>query len=64
MLPWSVELSEYDNAFISKGGIKAQVLADFIIEPALENLEPHQDAWTLSVEGASNVKGSGAGITL
>lgn len=64
MLSWSVELSEYDIQFAPRNNIKSQVLADFVVEftsPIQESL-PH--VWLLSVDGSSNIKGSGAGIIL
>ncbi|GAU32151.1 hypothetical protein TSUD_68220 [Trifolium subterraneum] len=64
MVAWAVELSEYDITFVPRGNIKAQLLADFILElsspPEATNMQP----WTLSVDGASNIRGSGAGVVL
>ncbi|WJX67579.1 hypothetical protein P8452_52035 [Trifolium repens] len=64
MVAWSVELSEFDITFSPRGGIKSQILSDFLLElttPAEENSE---QPWTLSVDGASNIRGSGAGVVL
>ncbi|KAK2416882.1 protein NYNRIN [Trifolium repens] len=64
MVAWSVELSEFDITFSPRGAIKSQILADFLLElttPAEENSE---QPWTLSVDGASNIRGSGAGVEL
>ncbi|GAU47407.1 hypothetical protein TSUD_403880 [Trifolium subterraneum] len=64
MVVWAVELSEYDITFVPRGNIKSQILADFILElsspPEATNMQP----WTLSVDGASNIRGSGAGVVL
>jgi ribonuclease HI len=64
MVAWAVELSEYDISYTPRGSIKSQVLADFVLEmtslPPEENTAP----WTLSVDGASNLRGSGAGVVL
>ncbi|GAU46453.1 hypothetical protein TSUD_402200 [Trifolium subterraneum] len=64
MVVWAVELSEYDITFVPRGNIKSQLLADFILElsspPEATNMQP----WTLSVDGASNIRGSGAGVVL
>ncbi|PNY11290.1 gag-pol polyprotein [Trifolium pratense] len=64
MVAWSVELSEFDLTFSPRGAIKSQMLADFVLEmsppPAAEKTSP----WTLSVDGASNIRGSGAGVVL
>ncbi|GAU35844.1 hypothetical protein TSUD_63330 [Trifolium subterraneum] len=64
MVAWAVELSEYDITFVPRGNIKSQLLADFILElsspPEATNMQPR----TLSVDGASNIRGSGAGVVL
>ncbi|GAU32075.1 hypothetical protein TSUD_53430 [Trifolium subterraneum] len=64
MVAWAVKLSEYDIKFVPRGNIKSQILADFILElsspPEATNMQP----WTLSVDGASNIRGSGAGVVL
>jgi ribonuclease HI len=64
MVTWSVELSEFDIIFEPRGAIKAQVLADFIVEMTAENGNLINASWILSVDGSSNLKGSGAGVTL
>ena len=66
----AIELSEFDIRYRPKTAIKGQVLADFVMEFALA--EPAKDAqaatdlsiWKLSVDGASNAQGSGAGLIL
>ena len=70
LMKWAIELSEFDIRYRPKTAIKAQVLADFIMEFTLA--EPTKDAqattdlstWKLSVDGASNAQGSGAGLIL
>jgi hypothetical protein len=64
MVAWPVELSEYDLTFSSRGSIKSQVLADFVLEITSPLGNISQDSWTLSVDGASNLRGSGAGVVL
>ncbi|XP_027936375.1 uncharacterized protein LOC114191403 [Vigna unguiculata] len=63
---WAIELSEYDISFEPRGPIKAQVLSDFLAEltPSPAQHEAPEATWILSVDGASNSKGSGAGIIL
>ena len=61
MVTWSMELSEYGIQYKLRGPIKAQSLADFIIQ--MPTTRQH-DQWTLYVDGASSKKGSGAGIVL
>ncbi|KAK2425775.1 hypothetical protein QL285_024519 [Trifolium repens] len=64
MVAWSIELSEFDIAFLPRGSIKSQVLADFILEMTSPPEEEDKQPWTLSVDGASNIKGNGAGVIL
>ncbi|XP_074336421.1 uncharacterized protein LOC141673567 [Apium graveolens] len=72
-----MELSQFNLSFIPRTTIKAQALADFIIEcnfpeeePELMDIdqEPEQDAspgaWTLKVDGSSTSERSGAGLIL
>jgi len=63
---WAIELSEYDVSFEPRGPIKAQVLSDFLAEltPPPSQQEEVKASWILSVDGATNSKGSGAGIIL
>ena len=70
LMKWAIELSEFDIRYRPKTAIKGQVLADFVMEFA--STEPAMDAqaatdfstWKLSVDGASNAQGSGAGLIL
>lgn len=63
MVSWSIELSESGIIYEPRGPIKAQVLSDFVVElTPLPDTKPQE--WVLSVDGASNIKGSGAGIVL
>jgi ribonuclease HI len=64
MMAWSVEFSEFDLTFEPRGSVKSQVLADFIVEMTTPPQETSMEPWTLSVDGASNIRGSGAGIVL
>ena len=70
LMKWAIELSEFDIRYKPKTAIKGQVLADFVMEftsvvPA-ENAQTMTDLpiWKLSVDGASNAQGSGAGLIL
>ena len=70
LMKWAIELSEFDIRYKPKTVIKGQVLADFVMEftptePA-ENAQTMTDLpiWKLSVDGASNAQGSGAGLIL
>ena len=70
LMKWVIELSEFDIRYKPKTAIKGQVLADFVME--FTSAEPTKDAqtttdlsiWKLSVDGASNSQGSGAGLIL
>ncbi|MCI47478.1 gag-pol polyprotein, partial [Trifolium medium] len=64
MVAWSVELSEFDITIVPRGCIKAQVLADFVVELSSPAGETSSQAWILSVDGTSNLRGSGAGVVL
>ena len=70
LMKWAIELSEFDIRYKLKTAIKGQVLADFVMEftsakPA-ENTQTTTDIpiWRLSVDGAANAQGSGAGLIL
>ena len=69
-----IELSEFDMRYKPRTVVKGQVLADFIVEftplntPAqpteTTQLAPDLPIWRLSVDGAANSQGSGAGLIL
>ncbi|KAL0296030.1 UNVERIFIED_CONTAM: Retrovirus-related Pol polyprotein from transposon gypsy [Sesamum radiatum] len=64
MVKWVVELSEYDIEFHSGPTIKAQVLADFVVELAYDEVSISTPTWSLYVDGSSTSTGSGAGVVL
>ncbi|RDX78897.1 Retrovirus-related Pol polyprotein from transposon opus, partial [Mucuna pruriens] len=65
MVAWSVQLSEFNISFEKRGPVKAQVLANFIMELAPAEMLPTVEGdWYLSVDGSSNHTGSGAGVVL
>ena len=70
LMKWAIELSEFDIRYKPKTAIKGQILADFVMEfTPVELAEPTQSGddlpiWKLSVDGASNAQGSGAGLIL
>jgi ribonuclease HI len=64
MVAWSVDVSEFDITFSPRGAIKSQILADFLLELTAPPEENKEQPWTLSVDGASNIRGSGAGLVL
>ena len=70
LMKWAIELSEFDIKYKPKTVIKGQVLADFVMEFTPTELAQTTHAkddlpiWKLSVDGASNAQGSGAGLIL
>ena len=70
LMKWAIELSEFDIRYKPKTTIKGQVLADFVMEftsaEAAKNAQTPTDLpiWKLSVDGATNTQGSGAGLIL
>ena len=70
LMKWAIELSELDIRYKPKTAIKGQVLADFFLEftsaKLVKNAQTVTDLsiWKLSVDGAANAQGSGAGLTL
>nr|KYP58844.1 Retrovirus-related Pol polyprotein from transposon 17.6 [Cajanus cajan] len=66
MMKWSIKLSKFAIKYEPRGAIKAQALTDFLVEltsPAEED-SSGENEWILSVDGTSNLGGSGAGIVL
>src|ERR1051325_10307850 len=64
MVSWAVELSEYEISFSPRTSIKSQSLADFVVELVSPPGKDSTQRWILSVDGSSNLKGSGAGVVL
>ncbi|RDX84749.1 Retrovirus-related Pol polyprotein from transposon 17.6, partial [Mucuna pruriens] len=65
MVAWSVQLSKFDISYKNKGYIKAQALADFIVEMTTSGSVAEEDnKWFLSVDRASNQTGSKVGVIL
>ena len=70
LIKWAIELSEFDIRYKPRTTIKGQILADFIMEftsaasTEATQLTPDLPIWRLSVDGAANAQGSGAGLIL
>jgi len=64
LVKWAIELSEYNIQYDARGPIKAQVLSNLLVEvtnPPMDSNHEDVSQRVLSVNGASNLKGSGAG---
>ena len=67
-MKWAIELSEFDISYKPKTAIEGQILTNFVMEFTLAELAeaaqttPDHPIWRLSVEGAANAQGSGAGL--
>ena len=68
LVQWSIEMSEFDIDYRPRTVIKAQALADFIMEfthPWKEEEESEEDkAWTVNIDGSSTKEMSAAGVVL
>ncbi|XP_057756294.1 uncharacterized protein LOC130975523 [Arachis stenosperma] len=64
MMTWSIELSQYDIQYEPRQAIKAQAMADFLVEVTGDPSEEVGTRWKLHVDGASNQTFEGAGIIL
>ncbi|RDY09020.1 Retrovirus-related Pol polyprotein, partial [Mucuna pruriens] len=64
MVAWSVQLSEFDITFESRGHVKAQAMTDFLVEMTPATDEDEKGEWFLLVDGSSNHTGSGVGVIL
>ncbi|GJV02516.1 reverse transcriptase domain-containing protein [Tanacetum coccineum] len=70
---YAVELGAYNIVYVPRNAIKGQMLADFINEVPVGTALPEictltngesKEAWTLYTDGASSLKGVGAGLVL
>ncbi|KAL0445346.1 UNVERIFIED_CONTAM: hypothetical protein Slati_2257300 [Sesamum latifolium] len=64
LVKWAVELGEHDIEYQGRTSIKAQVLADFIMEFASEQIQEKEGGWLLHVNGSSNASNGEAGVLL
>lgn len=71
MLKWSIELCGLEITFASRTAIKAQTLADFLVEHTFteavinELIGPaDSDQWILKVDDAINSKGISIGMVI
>ena len=70
LMKWAIEMSEFNIRYKPKTAIKGQILADLVMEFTSAELAkdaqttPDLPIWKLSVDGAANAQGSGAGLIL
>ena len=65
MVQSAIELSQFDIEYHPWKTIKAQALANFIVEfTTPENTSDQEDLWTINTDGSSTQKGGRAGIVI
>ncbi|KAL0337481.1 UNVERIFIED_CONTAM: hypothetical protein Scaly_2023200 [Sesamum calycinum] len=64
LVKWAVKLGEFDIEYQSKTAIKAQVIADYVVELAGETEQQGKEGWMLHLDGSSTSSAGGAGILL
>ncbi|XP_016192308.1 uncharacterized protein LOC107633185 [Arachis ipaensis] len=64
MMTWAIELSQYDLQYEPRHAIKAQAMADFLVEVTGDPPEEMGTRWRLHVDRASNQTSGGAGVIL
>ena len=67
MVQWAIELSQFDIEYLSRMAIKAQALADFIVEftfPNEDNLTNEAEWWTIQTDGSSGQKRGRVGVVI
>ena len=67
MVQWAIELSQFDIEYHPRTAIKAQALADFIVEFTLsdeENPSPEAERWTIQTNGSLAQGRGGVGVVI
>ncbi|XP_074346509.1 uncharacterized protein LOC141685296 [Apium graveolens] len=77
LVNWAIELSQFNIKFVSRTAIKAQALAEFVMQctfpkstqPLPREMSPERtnsgtNSWKLYVDGSSTAERSGAGLIL
>ena len=67
MVQWAIELSQFDIEYYPRTAIKAQALADFIVEftfPDEDSLTNEVEWWTIHTDGSSTQKRSRVGVVI
>ncbi|XP_073120816.1 uncharacterized protein [Henckelia pumila] len=64
MVKWTIELSQYGIEYRPRPAIKAQILADFLVEMTVTQEESSTLTWMVYVDGSSTSTESGAVIVV
>jgi len=66
LVKWAIKLLDYGLQYEFKGSIRAQFFANFLVElsDSVCDRQTNMLSWILFVDGASKLKGSGAGVVL
>ena len=67
MVQWAVKFSQFDIEYHPRTVIKAQALADFIVEftiPSEDSLPNEAERWTIQTDGSSTQKRGKVGVSL
>ena len=68
LIQWAIELSEFDIRYQPRNTIKAQALADFIVEftPSHDDLDEIKGnkTWVVHVDGSSTLHAGGIGVVV
>ena len=67
MVQWAIELSQFDIEYHPRTAIKAQALADFIVEftlPNKDSLTNEVERWTIQTDGSSAQRRGGVGVVI
>ncbi|XP_031099666.1 uncharacterized protein LOC116003865 [Ipomoea triloba] len=70
LVKWAMMLTQFALEYKPRPSIKAQALADFMVECTVRDIEADQNSlqtpewWEVSTDGSSGKKGAGAGIVI
>ena len=67
MVQWAIELSQFDIEYHPRTAVKAQALANFIVEFTLldkENPSPEAERWTIQTDGSSTQGRGEVGVVI
>ncbi|XP_073120613.1 uncharacterized protein [Henckelia pumila] len=64
MVKWAIKLRQYGIEYRPRPAIKAQILADFLVDTTVTQEESSTPTWMVYVDGSSTSTVSGAGIVV